>query len=46
MRMGTLERFPSYIKTTEDDRPYDAGGHLATFSINGTDTVANMSDIY
>ena len=46
MRMGTLKRFPSYIKTTEYDRPYDAGGHLATFSVNGTDTVANMSDIY
>lgn len=46
MRMGTMENYPSYIKTFEDDRPYDSGGHLATFTVNGHDTVANMSDIY
>lgn len=46
MRMGIMENYPSYIKTFEDDRPYDSGGHLATFTVNGNDTVANMSDIY
>lgn len=46
MRQGTMENYPSYIKTFEYGRPYDAGGHLATFSINGNDTVVNMSDIY
>ena len=46
MRQGAMSYFPSYIKTTEDDRPYDAGGHLATFSEKDGKVVANMSDIY
>ena len=46
MRQGVMGDFPSYIKTTEDDRPYDAGGHLATFSEKDGKVVANMSDIY
>jgi hypothetical protein len=46
MRQGAMINFPSYIKTTENDRPYDAGGHLATFSKKNGNVVANMADIY
>jgi hypothetical protein len=45
--MGRYAHAPSYIVTTEEGRPYDAGGHLIKFSKdeNGN-IVANMSDIY
>ena len=45
--MGRYAHAPSYIATTEEGRPYDAGGHLIKFSKdeNGN-IVANMSDIY
>ena len=45
--MGRYAHAPSYIVTTENGRPYDAGGHLIKFSKdeNGN-VVANMSDIY
>lgn len=45
--MGRYAHAPSYIVTTEEGRPYDAGGHLIKFGKdkNGN-IVANMSDIY
>lgn len=46
MRGEGMEYRPSYLLNLEADRPYDAGGYLATFSVNGNDTVANLADIY
>lgn len=45
--MGRYSHAPSYIVSTKEGRPYDAGGHLMKFSKdkNGN-IVANMSDIY